>query len=241
MHILPPYLNVIIAYINFFSYKNMLKLVLGEIMKKGFLNVLLYLLFPGIFISMFHNIMNSSFMYSLFTILPYMILCVYYIIIYKKDFIYYLKNFKLKYIKWILIIWIIGFILMMLSNYIINYKILPNNISGNEELNRTLLFNHKFTYTLLLSIIIPFLEEISFRLEFKKNIKNKYVFLILTSLLFASMHLFTTTKVIELIYVIPYIILGFTFSFIYYKTDNVFSSIIAHIIHNTLIVIMLLV
>lgn len=210
-------------------------------MKKGFLNVLLYLLFPGIFISMFHNIMNSNFAYSLFTILPYMILCVYYIIIYKKDFTNYLKNFKLKYIKWILIIWIIGFILMMLSNYIINYKILPNNISGNEELNRTLLFNHKFTYTLLLSIIIPFLEEISFRLEFKKNIKNTYVFLILTSLLFASMHLFTTTKVIELIYVIPYIILGFTFSFIYYKTDNVFSSIIAHIIHNTLIVIMLLV
>ena len=241
MHILPPYLNVIIAYINFFSYKNMLKLILGENMKKGFLNVLLYLLFPGIFISMFHNIMNSNFAYSLFTILPYMILSIYYFIIYKKDFIYYLKNFKLKYIKWILIIWIIGFILMMLSNYIINYKILPNNISGNEELNRTLLFNHKFTYTLLLSIIIPFLEEISFRLEFKKNIKNKYVFLILTSLLFASMHLFTTTKVIELIYVIPYIILGFTFSFIYYKTDNVFSSIIAHIIHNTLIVIMLLV
>ena len=63
--------------------------------------------------------------------------------------------------KCILIIWIIGFILMILSNYIINYKILPNNISGNEELNRTLLFNHKFTYTLLLSIIIPFLEEIS--------------------------------------------------------------------------------
>ena len=219
----------------------MLKLILGENMKKGFLNVLLYLLFPGIFISMFHNIMNSNFAYSLFTILPYMILSIYYFIIYKKDFIYYLKNFKLKYIKWILIIWIIGFILMMLSNYIINYKILPNNISGNEELNRTLLFNHKFTYTLLLSIIIPFLEEISFRLEFKKNIKNKYVFLILTSLLFASMHLFTTTKVIELIYVIPYIILGFTFSFIYYKTDNVFSSIIAHIIHNTLIVIMLLV
>lgn len=219
----------------------MLKLVLGENMKKGFLNVLLYLLFPGIFISMFHNIMNSNFAYSLFTILPYMILSIYYFIIYKKDFIYYLKNFKLKHMKWILIIWIIGFILMILSNYIINYKILPNNISGNEELNRTLLFNHKFTYTLLLSIIIPFLEEISFRLEFKKNIKNKYVFLILTSLLFASMHLFTTTKVIELIYVIPYIILGFTFSFIYYKTDNVFSSIIAHIIHNTLIVIMLLV
>lgn len=210
-------------------------------MKKGFLNVLLYLLFPGIFISMFHNIMNSNFSYSLFTIFPYMILSIYYIIIYKKDFIYYLKNFKLKYMKWILIIWIIGFILMILSNYIINYKILPNNISGNEELNRTLLFNHKFTYTLLLSIIIPFLEEISFRLEFKKNIKNKYVFLILTSLLFASMHLFTTTKVIELIYVIPYIILGFTFSFIYYKTNNIFSSIIAHIIHNTLIVIMLLV
>ena len=210
-------------------------------MKKGFLNILLYLLFPGIFISVFHNIMNSNFMYSLFTILPYMILSIYYIIIYKKDFMNYLKNFKLKYIKWILIIWIIGFILMILSNYIINYKILPNNISGNEELNRTLLFNHKFTYTLLLSIIIPFLEEISFRLEFKKNIKNKYVFLILTSLLFASMHLFTTTKVIELIYVIPYVILGFTFSFIYYKTDNIFSSIIAHMIHNTLIVIMLLV
>lgn len=219
----------------------MLELMVGESMKKGFLNIILYLLFPGIITSLFHKFMNNNFMYSFFTMLPYLLLSIYYIIIYKEDLINYLKKFKLNYIKWILIIWIIGFILMMFSNYIINYKILPNNISGNEEMNRTLLFNHKFTYTLLLSIIIPFLEEISFRLEFKKNIKNKYVFLILTSLLFASMHLFTTTKVIELIYVIPYIILGFTFSFIYYKTDNIFSSIIAHIIHNTLIVIMLLV
>lgn len=210
-------------------------------MKKGFLNIILYLLFPGIITSLFHKFMNNNFMYSFFTMLPYLLLSIYYTIIYKEDLINYLKKFKLNYIKWILIIWIVGFILMMFSNYIINYKILPNNISGNEEMNRTLLFNHEFTYSLLLSIIIPFLEEISFRLEFKKNIKNKYVFLILTSILFASMHLFTTSKVIELIYVIPYIILGFTFSFIYYKTDNIFSSIIAHIVHNTLIVIMLLV
>ena len=94
---------------------------------------------------------------------------------------------------------------MLLANYIINYLIIPNNISNNEEANRILLFNHKITYSIILCFIIPILEEISFRLEFKHNIKNKYIFLILSSTTFAILHILSTTSLIELIYIIDFL------------------------------------
>ena len=129
---------------------------------------------------------------------------------------------------------------MMLSNYIINYIIIPNGISLNESGNRELLFNNKIIYSFTLCILIPFLEEITFRLEFKKNIKNKYLFIFLSSFTFALLHILSTTKLIEILYIIPYIILGLNFTLTYNKTDNILSNIIAHIIHNTTIVLILL-
>lgn len=56
---------------------------------------------------------------------------------------------------------------MVLANYIINYLIFDNGIAANEANNRELLNNHKITYSFLMCIILPILEEISFRLEFK--------------------------------------------------------------------------
>ena len=209
-------------------------------MLKGLKNILIYILFPSIFTMFFTTNINSK-EYMFYMLISYILLTIYFIIIYKKDLKEYIKNFKIKKIKTIILYWIIGFIFMMISNYIINYIIIPNGISNNEAGNRELLFNNKIIYSLILCIFIPFLEEISFRLEFKKSIKNKKTFLIISSLSFALLHILSTTKLIELLYIIPYFILGLTFSKIYIKTDNIISNILAHILHNTIIVFIILI
>lgn len=208
-------------------------------MLKGFKNILIYIFFPSIFTLFFTTDIYSE-KYMFYLLISYMLLTIYFIIIYKKDLKEYIKKFKLKNIPTILIYWIIGFIFMIISNYIINYLIIPNGISNNEAGNRELLFNNKFIYSIILCIFIPVLEEITFRLEFKKNIKNKKTFLIISSITFALLHILSTTKLIELLYIIPYLILGITFSKIYIKTDNIISNIIAHILHNTINVIILI-
>ena len=208
-------------------------------MLKGFKNILIYIFFPSIFTILFTtNIYSTKYMFYL--LISYILLTIYFLIIYKKDLKEYIKKFKLKNIPIILIYWIIGFILMMISNYIINYLIIPNGLSNNEAGNRELLFNNKLIYSMILCIFIPIIEEITFRLEFKKNIKNKNIFVLISSITFALLHILSTTKLIELLYIIPYLILGITFSKIYIKTDNLISSIIAHILHNTTNVIILL-
>lgn len=208
-------------------------------MLKGFKNILIYIFFPSIFTMFFTtNIYSKKYMFYL--LISYILLTIYFLIIYKKDLKEYIKNFKLKNIPVILIYWIIGFILMMISNYITNYLIIPNGLSNNEAGNRELLFNNKLIYSIILCILIPTLEEITFRLEFKKNIKKQKIFILVSSITFALLHILSTTKLIELLYIIPYFILGLTFSKIYIKTDNLISSIIAHILHNTTNVIILL-
>lgn len=208
-------------------------------MKKGFINILIYIFFPTIFSMFFTNNINSKeYIYSM--LISYLFLTIYFILIYKKDLLKYIKNLNKKIIITTLTYWIIGFILMILSNYIINYIIIPNGISNNEAANRDLLFNNKILYSIIVCLFIPFLEEISFRLEFKKNIKNKHIFILISSITFSLLHIIASTKLIELIYFIPYLILGLTFTNIYQKTNNLICSIIAHIIHNTVSVLILL-
>ena len=208
-------------------------------MLKGFVNIIIYILFPSI-LPLFFTTNTSSKEYMFYLLISNLLLTIYFTFKYKKDLVKDFKSFKLSNFKTIIIYWIIGFILMMLANYVINYIIIPNGLSNNESGNRELLFNNKIIYSILLCIIIPLLEEISFRLEFKKNIKNKYLFLFISSFSFALLHILSTTKLIELFYIIPYLILGLTFSKIYIKTNNIISNVLAHQIHNTISVIIIL-
>ena len=204
-------------------------------MIKTLTNIIIYLFFPSIFVSLFTTNFNSIKSIILLTI-SYILLIIYFYIKYKKELTNYYKKFKKKHIKTIILYWLIGFILMIISNYIINFLIIPNGISNNESSNIELLLNYKYIYPISICILIPILEEIIFRLELKKIYKNKYIFLLLSSIIFTIPHLIANTKLIELLYFIPYFILGYTLSLIYYKTNNIYSNILAHMIHNTLIV-----
>lgn len=205
-------------------------------MIKTLLNIIIYLFFPTIFISLFtQNFYNKEGI--ILQTLSYILLIIFFYFKYKNILKKDLKNLRKEHIKTILLYWIIGFTLMILSNYIINYIIIPNGISNNESQNIEILLKYRYIYPISVCILIPIIEEIVFRLELKNKYKNKYLFILISSIIFALPHLITNTKLIELLYFIPYFLLGLTFSTIYYKTNNIYSNILAHILHNTIIVI----
>ena len=87
----------------------------------------------------------------------------------------------------------------------------------------------------------PFIEELVFRLPFKEKIKNKYLFYFITILLFAGVHVFNgLSSVTELVFFIPYGALSASFAYILDKTDNIFSTIIIHTLHNTFSIVVIL-
>lgn len=208
-------------------------------MKKALSNILIYIFLPSIIPLFFTNNINSK-EYIIYLFISYILISLYFTIIYKDELLNNIKKLNKKNILTTLIYFIIGFLLMMLSNYIINYIIIPNGISNNEQSNRDLLLNNKLLYGLLLSLIIPYIEEIVFRLSFKKSIKNNTIFILISSTIFGLLHIISSTKLIELLYFIPYFILGLTFSTIYTKTNNIFCSTLSHILNNTITVLVIL-
>lgn len=141
------------------------------------------------------------------------------------------KNLKKNFITWI-----IGFILMMIANYLINI-IIPNQTITNEVLVREMYDKYLLASIISFIIIVPTVEEIVFRLSFNK-ISNKYLYLITSSLIFSLLHaLGSFSNLISIIYILPYLVLGITFGLIYYRSENIFASIIFHSLHNLVVLI----
>ncbi len=183
---------------------------------------------------------NASVIVSIiYGVIKYLVMIIIFIFINKIDLKKEIKDFKInykKYFKIILCVWFIGFILMVISNYFIT-KV--NTLPNNELLTRTYM-NTKFIETVITSVILaPIVEEITFRYSFSR-ISNKYLYLIISTLLFAMMHI-NLTNTSEFLFLISYSFIGFSFSFIFYKTKNILASIIAHFIHNYTIIMLLLI
>lgn len=209
-------------------------------MKNGFINILLYLFLPGIITTMFYPLVEiNNITYFIFVSIPYLFLLFYFVKKYKNIFIEDIKKINIKNILLAILFCILGFSLMFLANYIINYIVFDNGIANNEATNRELLNNHSITYSFLMCFIIPILEEISFRLEFKKNMKP-ITFILVSSFVFGLIHIVNISSFIEILYLIPYTLIGFGFSIAYQKTDCIYMSMLSHIIHNTICVIYIL-
>ena len=128
-------------------------------------------------------------------------------------------------------IWAIGLTIMLFSNVIINNIV--GSIASNESSNRELIGNAALYAIPTMIIFTPICEEIIFRLSISKIIDNKYIFMLISGLLFGYAHVLGETG-LELLYIIPYGSLGAAFGYLYKKYDNIICSIIAHILHNLL-------
>lgn len=142
------------------------------------------------------------------------------------------KNFFLKkYIKY----WFIILIGTGLLNIIIN-TINSNGIAGNEEAIRKMMGQYPI-YTWITGVLLaPIIEELSFRLSFKSIFKNKWVFIIMSGLVFGIFHLFgSVSSIYDLLYILPYSLPGCIFAYILYDSDNIFIPISLHLLHNGIV------
>ena len=72
-----------------------------------------------------------------------------------------------------------------------------------------------------------------------KNIITKYLYILTSGLVFAGMHLLgQVTSTLDYLFLIPYGALGVAFAALYHKTDNIFSTMMMHSLHNTATIIL---
>lgn len=167
----------------------------------------------------------------------YLILLAGLAIVYRKRLIEDAKNFKKEYIGVAFRNWILGLIFMMATNLLIMSFV--KDIAINESLNRELLNNYPISNIITMIIFGPMIEEITFRLSFKNAFSKWYTFAITTALFFGLAHI-AEFKLLELLFIIPYASLGFFFAKAMYETDNYYTSLLMHMTHNAMCVILLL-
>lgn len=184
---------------------------------------------------------KNKFVVSFIMLLVTFILTFIFILIYrkrfKKDFAEINKKENEKtYIKDSIKTWLIGVLLMIIANLIIG--IFLTEISPNEASNRELIQKLYIFAIPTMVIFGPICEEIIFRLSFKEFINNKYIYILLSGLCFGYAHVIGETG-INLLYVIPYVILGMCFAHLFEKHQNIICPIIAHMIHNLMCIILI--
>ena len=92
-----------------------------------------------------------------------------------------------------------------------------------------------------LLIWAPITEELLFRCLMKKDINNKYLYIILSTLLFVGVHVLGNgLNIITLINSLPFIVMGLYFSILYLKIDNIIINIVMHLFANIVGVVMIL-
>ena len=125
---------------------------------------------------------------------------------------------------------------MIFTNAIINIAV--GAIADNEAINRTVLSKNYIYAIVSMVLVAPICEEIIFRLAIGKFINNKYIYPIISGLVFGYAHIIGSHG-LEYLYIIPYAALGISFACLYKKTNNIFSTISMHILHNLVCVIIL--
>lgn len=133
--------------------------------------------------------------------------------------------------------WFVGLIIMCISNIIIG--IVTNlNTSSNENAVQGLVTATPFLMLFTAGIIAPIIEEITFRKAIAKIFTNKWLYVIMSGIIFGYLHVFGSNNILEYLYIIPYGSLGFFFALTYYETKSIFPSIIMHAIHNSVLILL---
>ena len=153
----------------------------------------------------------------------------------KEKWLDFTKNFK-KYFKISFKNWFAGFLIMFVSNIIINLYI--PGLGENESTVQTLIKQMPVIAFILTTILAPFVEEMVFRKYLKNCVNNKILYMIISGLIFGLIHTSISTNTLELLLIIPYGALGFMFAKTVFETDNIYTSIMMHMLHNGILTLL---
>lgn len=174
---------------------------------------------------------------NIYNILYQLILLGIILFIYRRTIIKHLKEFKNIHFSNYIRYWVLAILLMAISNILINV-FAHINTSTNQQIIETSFAKSPISTCLLAVIIAPLLEELVFRLSFRKMFKTNILFIILSGLFFGIMHLANASSLLELLYIIPYSIPGMIFAYTLIKSKNIFVPIGLHCIHNILMILL---
>ncbi len=202
-----------------------------------FLAVFLQLIFYKFLIS--KNLVLANLSY----ILVELVIMTIFIVIFRHkivpDFTDFKKNWR-KYLKKYYPYWLIGLLVMIVSNVIISNFI---GMPANEEANRELLKTYP-AYIIITSILIaPVTEELMTRATLKDTFKNPWIYIFISGLIFGSIHVLNiieSKNILELLYIIPYGTLGASFAKIYHDSNNIWVNITFHSLHNLIAILLIL-
>lgn len=138
------------------------------------------------------------------------------------------KSYFKKYFKF----WLISIGIMMMSNAIIGI-LNKGAIAGNEATLRES-FKISPIYIFFSSVIYaPICEELIFRRSFRNMIPNKFIFILVSGLVFGGLHVIGSySNPADLLYLIPYCAPGIAFAYMLADSDNVLISMGLHFMHN---------
>ena len=218
--------------------KNIIKLV---IIFTAFLCSSLFKLIPVYLFNInVKNMSNTTF--ALLTLFSDICILIIALILYGKELVKEWKIFKKKpgenfdiAFKY----YFIGLAIMIGSNIIINFILKLGN-SQNEQAVQNLIKTNPLLMLLFAGLFAPIIEEIVFRKSLKNVLKNTYLFIFISGFIFGLLHItgYNLKTPLELLYIIPYGALGFTFALMDYKIDSTYPSIFMHIFHNTVLTIL---
>ncbi len=170
------------------------------------------------------------------------ILALIFILNYKElisDFKIFIKNFKIylpfiikRYFKMLFIMLLVGVPIVLINN-------------GKSSSNQ-ILINQMFTYVpfftfILTTLYAPLAEESIFRLALSKFFNNKTLFIIISGLLFGSLHIIDKfTSLNDLLYIFQYSALGMCLAKAYSDSNNIYVSISIHFIQNFISAVLVL-
>lgn len=150
------------------------------------------------------------------------------------------KNNKKVYFKFIVKRYLIMIGVMILVG--IPVVLLNNGKSSINQQEVNLLFKQSPILTLLLtSFYAPLVEETTFRLSIKKIFNNKYLFIIISGVLFGLLHVVSNyTNIYNMLFIFQYSALGICLAKAYYDSKNIWVSISMHFIQNFMSSILIL-
>jgi len=142
-----------------------------------------------------------------------------------------LKKNHLKYFTGNFKYYILGVIIMMLSNAII--LSLGGNSSDNETAIRSQFASYPIFTFISAVFLAPILEESVFRLSFRNIFKNNILFILASGFVFGGLHL---TGMLDsnlfFLYLVSYSSMGVVFAYMLTKTNNIFVTMGFHFMHN---------
>jgi hypothetical protein len=154
----------------------------------------------------------------------------------KRDF----KAFKEYFREYNSFVWkMFGISIAVMFVLAISIKLYTGINSPTNQVKLLEMFRVKPLYIIFLAMIYaPITEELLFRGIIRKVFNNKYLFIIISGVLFGALHVVDDFQSIsELLYILVYSSLGIFMASTYYKTNNLFTDIYFHFIQNTLAVL----